>query len=118
MTDPPERVAIINAGEAFSSSRAHGDYEGFNQLLEEVLKEKGASVKTIADVDEAISWLSSTGGVMVFTTIGMAEEAKRVAKEHPRLKVVLFTGAMPRGEVVFVNKGWLNSGLSPEIFIL
>lgn len=45
--------------------------------------------------------------VLVFISRGMMTKARKIKKEYPKLKIVLFTGLIPDEEIILVSKGWL-----------
>lgn len=53
--------------------------------------------------------------VVVFPSRGAVEAAKRIAAQMPRMKVVVLTGAIPDGEVLFVDKLWDVSTIQEAI---
>ena len=51
---------------------------------------------------------SMVQGLIVYVQDEMADEARRVANEHPRLRVVLFAESIPQGEVIHMSHHWVN----------
>lgn len=111
-----KRIAIINQGEWGMMEQSQGDYDPIVGALEGMLSTimdpllhvgreppKG-EVRVIDDAVEAQRWLRD-GDIAIFITRGMISVAKRLAAERPRLKVFLFSGLVPNGEVVFAPKG-------------
>ncbi len=113
----PTKVAIIDAGEWGSLRHANGDYSDFVKHLERAAggarrwegstTSPAADVKVVASVDEARSWLGGDG-VAIFISRGMVRAAKALASAYPRMHVILFTGLVPEGEVVFIDKRWFE----------
>ncbi|MDP3762900.1 MAG: hypothetical protein Q8Q97_02405 [bacterium] len=110
----PTRVAIVNEGEWGAVKREEGDYDEFAGTLEKCLTEatwsdgnKKAEVKVVKNSEEALSWLQNAGA-MIFVTRGMLWKAKEIAQKHRHIRVVLFTGLIPEGEVIFAEKAYLN----------
>jgi len=108
------KVAIVNEGEWGSVKREEGTYDTFASDLEKYLTEatwsdgdKRAKVKVVKNSEEALSWLQNAGA-MIFVTRGMLWKAKEIAQKHRHIRVVLFTGLIPEGEVIFAEKGYLN----------
>ena len=113
------KVAIIKAGEWGKLSQAGGDYDHFTRQLQDTLdeaeqkrwtggKEKAAEVKVVKNVDEARAWLSGKG-VAIFLTRGMQYVAEALAKESPKMRVLVFTGLLPEGKVIYISKDWTTS---------
>lgn len=53
--------------------------------------------------------------IVVFPSRGAVVVARRLAAERPRLKIVVLTGKIPDGEVLFVDKGWDDSTIRQVI---
>ncbi|MBI4032768.1 hypothetical protein HY374_03620 [Candidatus Berkelbacteria bacterium] len=109
------RVAIVNAGHWGNLREGDDDYTSLVEKLEESLKkakrtddQPAADVRVVRSTDEALAWLYNRD-VIIYISRGMTDEAKKVAAEHPRIRVILFTGLVPDGEVIFVSKTWVYS---------
>ena len=108
----PKRVAIVKAGEWGDMKQDEGHYDRTVELLEDFLrKEMWASenqpkfaVAVVPNTSDAFSWLGGSAGAIVYISRGMLDEAHKIASEHPRVRVVLYTGAIPEGEVVILSK--------------
>ncbi|PIR97933.1 MAG: hypothetical protein COT89_01625 [Candidatus Colwellbacteria bacterium CG10_big_fil_rev_8_21_14_0_10_42_22] len=107
-----QRVAIINDGQWGRMERNRGDYDVLTKALVKKLSkatnahgEPEGEVQTFESTTEAMQWLQggTRTGIVIFTTRGMVDVAKRLAVENPRLLVFLFTGLIPEAEVVFVS---------------
>ncbi|MDP3771692.1 MAG: hypothetical protein Q8R16_05310, partial [bacterium] len=48
--------------------------------------------------------------VVVFLTLGLVEEMRQIKRLYPNVKIIGFTGAFPRDEIILVPKQW-NLGL-------
>ena len=109
------KVAIVKAGEWGILSQAEGDYDYLVERLTDTVDQattgsgpdasKAAESRVVGSTKEALSWLGRRG-VIVFVSRGMCREAQQVASEYPGIRVVLFTGLVPEGEVIFISKGW------------
>lgn len=107
-----QKVAIVNAGEWGGLRQDHGAYHGLVETLKESLKEAkrsdgqfAAQVRVVPSTQDALFWVGTSGGCIIYITRGMIREAKKVAAEYSDIRVVLLTGTLPEGEVVLVRKG-------------
>ncbi|MDP3645821.1 MAG: hypothetical protein Q8R25_01925 [bacterium] len=113
------KVAIIKAGEWVKFSKARDDYDNFVYYLTEALDEaeqtrrdgskgKAAEIRTVENVIEARSYLKGKG-IAIILTCGMQHAAEALAKENPKIRVLVF-GLLPtEGKVIYVPKGWVTS---------
>lgn len=118
-----KRVAMVFAGEWGMARRSEGYYYEFEDMLFQAIdgatrhnssgqeREKVAEVQRFGSSSEALEWLNGEGAI-IYTTRGMEWEAETAAKKHPRLRVILITGLIPGGKVVYVQKDW---ALSEEV---
>jgi len=94
--------------------------EQYTTGLDPNKRRKFEEVRVVSDSEfvecpDHLQWVSSCefmcGGVIIFNsaTVGLVEQAKKTAKENQRIRVVIFTGLIPDGEVVFVSKGGISS---------
>lgn len=105
-----KRVFIVAEGQ-WGSVRPE-EYQGQIRLYQEILSEaedsegKKAALVTIVDtIQEAERKLKEEGAdVVVFISRGVEKDAERIARENPRTRVVVFTGLIPEGKVVWVSK--------------
>ena len=114
-----QRVAIVNAGEWGDMKQSRGDYDLLVEELEGILKEAkpAAQVSVVPSTQDALYWVGTDIGCIVYITRGMTREAKKVTAEHPDIRVVLFTGLLPEGEVVFVKKGCASAAYIEDIVL-
>jgi len=45
---------------------------------------------------------------VVFISRGMEKEAERIAKAYPKVRVIVFTGLIPEGKVIWVKKATVD----------
>ncbi len=45
--------------------------------------------------------------VVIFRSRGMLDAAREIVRVYPRVRVIVYTGLIPEGEVIFVEKGWI-----------
>ncbi|MFH1098459.1 MAG: hypothetical protein V1723_00830 [Candidatus Uhrbacteria bacterium] len=62
-------------------------------------------VPTVAVLREQLGPYSRPD-IVIFRTRSMLEEARAIKREHPNVRVVVFTGLIPNDEVIIVSKGW------------
>ena len=121
----PTKVAIVKAGEWGDLRQGKGDYDSVIERLEVALREAkraidsqpAAAVQVVQSTQEALSWVMGSGTI-VYISRGMIREAEKVAAEHLSVRVVLLTGLLPEGRVVFVNKTWISSAEQVENVVL
>ena len=105
-----KRVFIVAEGQ-WGSVRPE-EYRGEIRLYQRILSEaedsggnKAALVTIIDTIQGAERKLKEEGAdVVVFISRGVEKDAERIAKENPRTRVVVFTGLIPEGKVVWVSK--------------
>ena len=72
-------------------------------------KEKAARVEVVATVAEAEKKIKEAPlnqriDVVVFISRGVEVEAERLAKSYPKTRIVVFTGLIPEGKIIWVDK--------------
>ncbi|PJA63867.1 MAG: hypothetical protein CO160_01665 [Candidatus Portnoybacteria bacterium CG_4_9_14_3_um_filter_43_11] len=104
-----QRVFIVKEGQW--GLMKPEEYESIIKLYKEVLERaedtkgnKMAEVEVVETTKEAVKRANMEADVVVFISRGMEEEAEKLASAYPRIKVVVFTGAIPQGKVIWVNK--------------
>lgn len=118
------RVLIVREGQWGTATPE--SYEQFIEALRETLeraertgpnntKEKAAKVEVVETWAEAEKRLETAPlnlpiHTVVFVSRDMGETAKRMASKYPRTRIVVFTGLIPEGEVVWVDKWLLTTG--------
>lgn|GEM_PF-3507220 len=87
------KVAIIDLGQGgLFSSRAAGDYQGLNELLQDHLTADRHEVGVFQDMKTARGWLAGEGA-MVFTTRGMIGHAVEHKAKHPEIRIAVLVGS-------------------------
>jgi hypothetical protein len=105
-----KRVVIVNTGGRRLLLAEKGGYDSFVAFLKdriEGLKEEKIIVEVVTSVEEAMKFFSRMG-VLIFITLGMLNEARRIKESHPWLRVIVFTGLLPEDEVILFHKRWLS----------
>ncbi len=124
-----KRIIIIQEGQW--GSLKHEDYQDFVDYLVNILSnikrefdgcfskkgEKEAVVEVVATSAEAEAQIRQQAAnaridIVIFVSRDMSTTAERFAKMFPKTKIMVFTGLIPDGQVVWVDKKWL---MSPEI---
>lgn len=74
-------------------------------------EEKAAETTIVETVKEAEE-LVRRGGihVLMFISRGMERKAEELAARYPKTRIIVATGLIPEGKVVWLNKWWLSSG--------
>ncbi|MBI4132395.1 MAG: hypothetical protein HY474_02060 [Candidatus Sungbacteria bacterium] len=118
------KVAIVNTGGYGDHSAEKGSYDSLVETLERTLKQArrsdqqpAADVSVTRSTEEALQWVGGYGTV-VYVTRGMGRDAKKVAEEHPGVRVVIFTGAVPEREVFWFSKWWVSDTEQLEAVVL
>ncbi len=108
------KVAIVNAGGFGAHHADRGSYDSMVESIQLHLERAkdsqdrpSAEVAVVATTTDALKWIWGRG-VIVYVTKGMIREARKVAAENPEVKVILLTGSLPVGEIVFVSKALLD----------
>jgi hypothetical protein len=121
------KVAIVKQGEWGGLHQSAGDYDLLTEELERRLRdepdrthpdrpdERHFDVKVTRNTQDALAWISGSGDAIIYISRSMIAEAKRVANEYPRLRVIVWTGLLPESEVIFVYKG---EGVNPILAAL
>lgn len=79
-------------------------YKSILEAAKDSRGEKKARVKIVATAEEAERRAGMEADVVVFISREMEVAAEKLAKNLPRIKVVVFTGAIPKGKVIWVDK--------------
>ena len=94
------------------------DYERQVKYLQETLEaevpaphggmQKAADVEIFATAKEAEHRIQTGTGVsaVVFVTRDMEKVAEEMAARYPRMRVVVWTGFIPDGKVIWIGKHW------------
>lgn len=73
-------------------------------------KEKAAEVQVVETAQEAEKTLSRERvSAVVFIFRGMEHSAERLACLYPEARIVVFTGLIPKGKVVWIDKMWATT---------
>lgn len=111
-----KKVIIVNAGGFLGRSAEAGDYDNYVATLKDVLetshspeeKQKAAEVEVVSSGEQVMTKIETEAiDVLVFVSRSMLRKAEEIQAAHPRLKVVLFTGAFPERQVIVIDKGWM-----------
>lgn len=75
---------------------------------------RAAEVRVVATANEAekiikTAPLNERIGVVIFISRGMERIAEKLAATYPKTKVIVFTGLIPEGKVIWVSKAWATS---------
>lgn len=111
----PKRVLIVAEGH-WGEVRDYRDMiESYRRILAaaEVTKfsgngtEKEAIVEVVETAKEAEREINC-GGIyaIIFISRGMEMFAEKFAATYPKIKVVVFTGLIPYGKVIWIDKMW------------
>lgn len=106
-----KRVLIVKEGQwGIVSPESYQDQiEMYKEILDRAKDTEGnrmAMVEIVATAAEAERRAKTEADIVIFISRGMEKEAERFAKAFPRIKVIVFTGAIPEGKVIWVNKGY------------
>ncbi len=93
-------------------------YTGILEEAKDSLGNQLAQVTIVDTIKEAEARIRMEADVVVFVSRGVEEEAERIAREHPKIRVIVFTGLIPGGKVVWVQKTWAASRESIQNIIL
>ncbi len=117
------KVAIVNAWGLSLLNASEENYDILARSIQDLLErekdsrdESAAEVRVVATTADALKWVEGRGTI-VYVTRGKSREAKRTAEGNPKLKVLVLTGLLPEGEVIFVPKRLLDH-VSPAQVIL
>lgn len=128
-----KRVIIVEEGQ-WGGVKAE-DYRSVINLYREVLetaevpslsvqgkKEKAAEVQVVATVAEAEKKIKEAPlnqmiDVVVFISRGQEFTAERFAKTYPRTRIVVFTGLIPEGKIIWVDKGHCDHKMIENIVL-
>lgn len=108
------RVAIVNAGGRGDHDAIIGSYDDMIDMFVRALTRlplrdglPAARVRVAKSTEDAILWVEGCGTI-IYVTSGMNREAKEVAAKHRHIRVILITGEIPEGEVVYLDKHWID----------
>lgn len=106
----PTKVAIIKPkGRGWVKPEEYDRItEEFHDELARVKYSDGgerAEPQIFSTASEALPWLNGYGA-MIFLSRGDIEVAKETARAFPNIRVVLYTGLLPKGEVIYIGKAW------------
>ena len=118
----PKGVVIVNVVGSTRSESERENYNSFVESLAELLSilepvslstseptRKLAEVKVVTSLEEAeVEVKEGRADLLIFVTIGLCYEAERIKKEHPELKVVVLTASLPKDQVIYVDKEWVD----------
>ena len=118
-----QRVFIVKEGQwgSVKPEEYKSIIELYKRVLERALDARGnkmATVEIIETAKEAEKRAEMEADVVVFISCGMGEEAERFAKSFPRIKVIVFTGDIPKGKVIWVSKGWAADSKTIQNIVL
>ena len=116
------RVVIVNVVGSTRSESEREAYDSFVESMADVLStfesvllsgflsaRKLAEVKVVTSLKEAeVEVKEGRADLLIFVTIGLCYEAERIKKEHPELKVVVLTASLPKDQVIYVDKEWVD----------
>jgi uncharacterized protein involved in cysteine biosynthesis len=72
-------------------------------------KEKAAKVEVVETAQEVEKILSREKvDAVVFISRGMESSAEKIASSYPKTRITVFTGLIPDGKVVWVDKTWIT----------
>lgn len=103
-----QKVLIVKEGRWVVKTESYQELvEMYKKVLDRAEDEgnKMAMVEIIGTAKEAEK-RAEMADVVVFVSRGMEDEAEKLAKAFPRLKVIVFTGDIPQSKVIWVNKTW------------
>jgi hypothetical protein len=82
-------------------------------------KEKAAEVRLVETAEEAekITRIERVKAI-VFVSRGMEVQAEKFAEAFPKTKVIVFTGAIPEGKVIWVNKACMSDSKQIQDIVL
>jgi len=115
------RIVIVKEGQWGTVTRE--EYEQFIELLKRSLEEiktknyttgqeeKAAEVVVIDTAQEVKNLLKKNKwavDILMFVSRGMESVAEKIAAEYPRIRVVVFTGFIPDGKVIWFTKTWIT----------
>lgn len=104
-----KRVFIVKEG-SWGSVKAESyqkQIETYQRYLDEARDfrgKKAAQVTVVNTAEEAEKRVKMEADVVVFISKGMEREAEKIARENPRVRVIVFTGDIPEGKIVWALK--------------
>ncbi|MDO8424364.1 MAG: hypothetical protein Q7S70_00310 [bacterium] len=127
------RVLIVQEGQWGSVPKENylEIVEMYKRVLEEAeescgsegKKQKEAEVTIVATASDAEriikgAPLNTEVNAVVFVSRDMEDVAEILAATYPKLRVVVFTGLIPDGKVVWVSKAWAADSRSIQNIVL
>ncbi len=120
-----DTVVVVTSGQWGSVTPA--EYKDFADIIKDELEaesrrrqagsERGLTVLLAPTVEEALEKFNVGGsGSLIFLSRSEASRAEEIAAQYPRLQVVLFTGLIPEGKVIYISKAWFSRELLWAIF--
>jgi len=83
-------------------------------------EEKAATVEVVETVAEVERRIRERGDIhaVVFVSRGMKREAEKFATTYPSVRTIVFTGLVPEGKVIWIDKNWAtNSKVIQDIIL-
>lgn len=123
-----KRVLIVQEGQWGSVQK--DDYQKFTDWCVEILSdvktaagEKEAIVEVVATAAEAevkirLEALNQKTDVVIFLSRSMGGIAKEFTAKFPEKKIIVFTGLIPKDQVIWINKLWISSRLTLREIVL
>jgi hypothetical protein len=120
-----KRVIIVAEGQwgQLKPEDYQPQIEMFRRVLEEAEEPYGSEgrqvgtrktiqvqvAKTVAEAEMMIkdAAIDTRPEVVIFISRGMEAIAERFAAIYPKIKIIVLTGLIPEGKVIWVHKGWL-----------
>lgn len=117
------RVFIVREGswgrvEAESYQKQVEFYRRALEGTKDSMGGKAARVTVIDTIAEAERRLEMEADVVVFISRGVEQAAERIARENPRVRVVVFTASIPEGKVVWADKAFTADPQMVEQIVL
>ncbi len=118
----PKRVFIVKEGHwgSVEPKEYLEQIEIFKEVIESAedsLGKKLAQVTIIETAKEAQEKVTGSDAV-IFISRGMERVAEKMASENPRVRVVVFTGLIPKGKVIWFDKGWFDRKAIQNVVLL
>jgi hypothetical protein len=79
-------------------------YQRYLDEAKDFQGKKAAQVTVVDTAEEAEKRVKMEADVVVFISKGMEREAEKMARENQRVRVVVFTGDIPEGKIVWALK--------------
>ena len=116
------RVVIVNEGHRGWLSSDRGDYDSEVHTIADVLTSFDAADEQQKDKLQ-FEVVSSSADVrtdhtlkaVVFVSHSMLARAQEIQDQHREVNVVVLTGLIPKGDVVVIQKDWVDSRLLLQV---